>query len=209
MRRRGHARSTSSSARRSHSSSACATRTSTRAAADPRRFRIIDATRPLADVRARAAADRRRAMSWRPRADDPDDDGSPDAAARHRSLRCPGSGATRATCWRGARAGRTRCCHGAGAASASARSRNARAGAAVRIAGAGRHAVRRLPELPLRGRRPASGPAHRRAGRRRRRRGEAGRVDRRRPHSRADALGGTDEPSRRRQGRADRSRPNG
>ncbi len=64
--------------------------------------------------------------------------------------------------------------------------------------------MRRLRELPVCRRRTASGPAHRRTGRRRGWRGETGRVDRRRSHSCADALGGTDEPPRRRQGRVDR-----
>ena len=49
------ARSTSSSARRQASSSACATPISSAPRPIPRRFRMIDATRPLADVRAELA----------------------------------------------------------------------------------------------------------------------------------------------------------
>ena len=55
-RRRQGARSTSSSARQAPSSTGCAAPISIARAAEPQRFRVIDSTRPLAEVRSTLAA---------------------------------------------------------------------------------------------------------------------------------------------------------
>ena len=179
--RRPHARQVRGRAA-GRSSRACATPTSSARRAAPQRFRVIDSSRPLADVRAELSRcssthGRRAACPWQAR-----------SAAREALARRDDVAARAAA-------------HRVRAASASVRWRALRAGAAVRDAARGRLRVRHVRELRLRRRGPASRPARARARRRgRRRRGEGARRDPDRRTCATHRVVAAHEPPRRRQG---------
>ena len=139
------------------SSSACATSISRARRPSRARFRVIDSTRPLDDG-ARASCARSSTRCESAMADRRDDDAARRdrlAAAAAMAARDAARDAARARATLAARAA----AHRRRAASASARWRSTRAGAAVRDAARRRLRVRHVRRLPLRRRRPASGPA--------------------------------------------------